>query len=65
VAAAAAQVERMGPVSGRDFKLQETTAELHELTKCFEKSEQIRKQQKLLIGKMKEQIEQLQQTNAE
>jgi len=32
-------------------------AELAELRKCFDKSELVRKQQKILIGKMKDQIE--------
>jgi len=35
-------------------------AELIELRKCFEKSEMVRKQQKLMIAKMKQQIEQMQ-----
>jgi hypothetical protein len=41
------------------------TLELQELTKCFEKSELIRQQQKILISKMKAQIETLQETNAD
>ena len=40
-----------------NLKVSELTNELAELTKCFEKSEMIRKQQKILINKMKLQIE--------
>ena len=60
----AIQIDKMGP-HAKEIKLQETTEELQEVTRCFEKSELIRKQQKILIGKMKDQIEQLQQANDE
>ena len=48
-----------------DKRVDELADELRELTKCFEKSEMIRKQQKILINKMKQQMEELQVTNDE
>ena len=42
------------------MKTEDLVAELNELQKCFDKSEQIRKQQKAIITKMKQQIETLQ-----
>ena len=38
-------------------------AEMNELKRCFNKSEMVRKQQKILIEKMREQIEALKDEN--
>ncbi len=48
-----------------DSRVSEMGEELRELSKCFEKSELIRKQQKTLINKMKQQMEDLQAQNDE
>ena len=48
-----------------DKRLSEVQDELAELAKCFEKSEMIRKQQKILISKMKLQMEELELQNEE
>ena len=45
--------------SRQSARMEEMAGELAELTRCFEKSEMIRKQQKTLISRMKVQIEEL------